>query len=239
MVEIIRAENYEELGQIAGEQILRQVEEKRDSVLGLATGGTPRGIYRYLAEKKPDLSRVRTVNLDEYLGLSGGDPRSYHYYMKEYVWEPLEIGRENRLIPDGLCQDAEEECRRYEEQIRALGGIDLQLLGLGENGHIGFNEPGPAFVCDTHKVCLSPETRAANSRFFGSPEEVPRYALTMGIRTIMRARRILLVVSGGKKAKALQAIMGGGVTPQIPVTILLLHPRVTVAADAAALGGKF
>ncbi len=237
---IYRVSDETAVSRIAAERIARQIREKPDSVLGLATGSTPIGTYDILAdlyrEGRLDFSRVRTVNLDEYRGLSGQDRQSYSRFMREHLFLRVNIRPENTHIPDGTADDADAECRRYEELIDSLGGIDLQLLGLGRNGHIGFNEPADFFAKTAHCVDLAPDTIAANRRFFTREEDVPRQAYTMGIGTIMRARKILLLVSGPEKAEALCRTLYGPVTPRLPASILQFHPDVTVLADEAALG---
>lgn len=236
---IISVKNYLDLSRRAAGFIASQVTLKPDCVLGLATGSTPIGIYRDLIERyrrdELDFSRVRVVNLDEYRGLAPTHPRSYAFYMREHLFEHVNIDEDDCFLPDGLAEDAEVECARYDELIEELGGIDLQLLGLGHNGHIGFNEPGDAFIPDTHLVTLSESTIEANSRFFDEGEAQPASAYTLGIRGILSARRILLVVSGASKAEALQSTLCGPVTPRCPASVLQLHPDVTVIADEDAL----
>mgnify|MGYP000858018725 CR=1 FL=1 len=208
------------------------------SVLGLATGSTPLGIYSQLAEwyRKGDIdfSGARSVNLDEYCGLSPDNPQSYHYYMRENFFKHINIRPENTFVPNGLAKDIDAECARYDRLIAGLGGIDLQLLGLGNTGHIGFNEPDESFDKMTHRVALKPKTIADNARFFESPDEVPKYAVTMGIKAIMQAKKILLVVSGGRKAQITERALFGPVSPAVPASILQLHPDVTVVADREA-----
>jgi len=239
MIKFIKAENYEDMGRIAGDIIWNQIKEKENCVLGLATGSTPISTYDYLTEKSKEdknaFENVRTVNLDEYMGLEISNDQSYHYFMNTNFWSRVGIKEENRRIPSGTCADMEEECKRYEAQIEEFGGIDLQLLGIGGNGHIGFNEPGDVFVADTHVVELTEETRQANARFFESIDDVPKYAVTMGIATIMKAKKILLVANGEGKADALASLFKGVVDPRVQVTCLLLHPDVTIVADEAAL----
>jgi glucosamine-6-phosphate deaminase len=219
-----------------------QVILKPTSVLGLSTGSSPIGIYRQLVEwyKKGDLdfSSVITVNLDEYCGLAPDAPQSYCYFMNEHLFDHVNIKRENIHIPNGAEQDAEKECARYETLIERLSGIDMQLLGIGRNGHIGFNEPGTAFETSTHRVALTESTIAANKRFFANEKEeknVPRYAYTMGIRSIMQAARILLVASGKEKAQIVKEAFAGAVTPLVPASVLQLHNNVTLVGDEDAL----
>jgi len=187
---VVKVANYEEMSQKAADCIIRQVKEKPDSVLGLATGGTVTGTYQLLAKdhQKNGTSyrQILTVNLDEYIGISSEHEQSYHFYMKKRLFDHIQIPPENTYLPDGQAEDLEEECKRYDERIESLGGIDLQLLGIGVNGHIGFNEPGTPFDSKTHIVELSESTRKANARFFNTLEEVPKKAITMGIETIMK-----------------------------------------------------
>jgi len=221
--------------------IAAQVIAKPNCVLGFATGSTPLPAYRELIRQNAagyvDFSAVKTVNLDEYVGLSRDNEQSYHYFMHENLFNHINIGRHNTNLPDGMAADTGAECARYDELIASLGGIDLQLLGLGHNGHIGFNEPSAAFSTGTHCVGLDKKTIEANKRFFASADEVPRRALTMGMREIMGARRIVLAVAGKDKADILRAVLRGSVTPAVPGSILQLHPDLVVVCDAAAHGG--
>lgn len=236
---IYRAKDYEEMSRKAANLIAAQVIMKPDCVLGLATGTTPIGTYRQLVEgyEKGDLdfSAVKTVNLDEYKGLSPENNQSYRYFMNENLFRHVNICLENTNVPNGLAEDAEAECARYNQVIRDLGGIDLQLLGLGVNGHIGFNEPDDAFAKETHLVTLTQSTIDANSRLFDRIEDVPHYAFTMGIRSIMRARKILVVANGENKADIIKKAFFGPVTPQVPASILQMHPDVILVGDEAAL----
>lgn len=233
------AKNYEDLSRKAASIISAQVVLKPDAVLGLATGSTPVGAYRNLVAQYEagdlDFSRTRSVNLDEYSGLSGEHDQSYRYFMNHNLFDHVNIAKENTNVPNGLAENAEEECRRYNQIIRALGGIDLQLLGIGGNGHIGFNEPCEVFEKGTHVVTLTEETRQSNARFFRSLDEVPTHALTMGVGNIMSANKILLLASGSAKAKALYLSCFGPVTPAVPASVLQLHGDVTVIADEEAL----
>lgn len=200
----IRAKDYEDMSRKAANLIMAQVTLKPDSVLGLATGSTPMGTYQqligYYRQGDLDFSGVRTVNLDEYRGLSRTDSQSYYYFMQEHLFSQINLAPGASFIPDGTNDDAAAVCAAYEETIRALGGVDLQLLGLGNNRHIGFNEPAEVFEKETHCVDLAQSTIEANSRFFASVEEVPTQAYTMGIRTIMKAKKILVIVNGAGKA---------------------------------------
>lgn len=231
--------DYEEMSRKAANIIAAQVILKPDCVLGLATGSSPVGTYRQLTEKYRsgdlDFSQVSTVNLDEYRGLPRDHEQSYYHFMYENLFQNVNIDLARTNIPDGTQEDAQKECSRYNQVIEALGGIDLQLLGLGHNGHIGFNEPSDAFEKLTHCVDLTESTIEANKRFFASADEVPRQAYTMGIQNIMQARKILLIVSGSDKAKILKEALYGPVTPKVPASILQLHQDVTVVADQAAM----
>lgn len=236
---IIRAKDYQDMSRKAANIISAQIIMKPDCVLGLATGSTPVGTYRQLIEwyEKGDLdfSRVSTVNLDEYRGLAHTDPQSYYYFMQENLFDHVNIDKTATHVPDGTNPDAADACVKHEQIIKSLGGIDLQLLGLGNNGHIGFNEPGAAFEKETHLVDLAESTIRANARFFASIDEVPKQAYTMGIRTIMQAKKILVVVSGESKADIVSRAFFGPVTPEVPASILQMHPDVTVVCDEAAL----
>ncbi|MHB8130346.1 MAG: glucosamine-6-phosphate deaminase [Mobilitalea sp.] len=236
---IYKENDYQDMSRKAANIMSAQIILKPDCVLGLATGSTPLGIYRQLIDwyQKGDLdfSYVKTVNLDEYKGLAEDNLQSYHAFMKKNLFEHIDIKIENTYLPNGIAKDCEMECTRFNDLIEQLGGIDLQLLGLGHNGHIGFNEPGDSFEKGTHCVALTSSTIDANQRLFGEGEIVPNYAYTMGIKTIMLAKKILLVVSGEDKADILWKALTGPVTPSIPASILQLHPDLTLVADAAAL----
>ncbi len=238
-MKLYRAMDYYDMSRKAANIISAQVIMKPNCVLGLATGSTPVGIYKQLIEwySKGDLdfSRVKTANLDEYKGLTKENEQSYYHFMRENLFCHVNINEANTNIPDGTETDANKEAARYEETIKELGGIDLQLLGLGHNGHIGFNEPSDIFTRDTHIVDLQESTIEANKRFFSTIEEVPKQAYTMGIGTIMSAKKILLVVSGEDKAEILHDVITGPVSPRVPASILQLHPDVIIVADEAAL----
>jgi glucosamine-6-phosphate deaminase len=238
-MKILEATDYQGMSRKAANIISAQVILFPRSVLGLATGSTPLGIYKQLIEwyRKGDLdfSEISTVNLDEYCGLSPENPQSYHYYMEHNFFKHVNIRPEKTFIPNGLAEDINEECKKYDKLICDLGGIDLQLLGLGSTGHIGFNEPNESFDKMTHKVALNQKTIRDNSRFFHNIDEVPKYAVTMGIKAIMQAKKIVMVVSGEKKAEILEKVLFGPVTPEIPASILQLHPDVTVVADSEAM----
>lgn len=238
-MKIYCGDNYQEMSRKAANIISAQVIMKPDCVLGLATGSTPIGIYKQLIEwfKKGDLdfSKVKTVNLDEYKGLSHNNNQSYYYFMNENLFKHVNLDPANTYLPDGLAEDAAAECVRYNGVITSLHGVDMQLLGIGHNGHIGFNEPGQAFEKETHCVKLTESTIEANSRLFDKEEEVPRYAFTMGIKSIMQAKKILLVASGEDKAEIVRKAFFGPVTPEVPASILQLHNDVTLVGDKAAL----
>ena len=212
---------------------------KPGCVLGLATGSTPLGTYAELVDRCSrgdlDFSRVRTVNLDEYVGLTHESDQSYYYFMHHNLFDRINIRPENTNVPNGSNPDAAAECARYNGLIESLGGIDIQLLGIGHNGHIGFNEPSDEFVPLTHKVALTQSTIEANTRFFEKESEVPTSAYTMGIKNIMCARKVLLIASGKGKAGILYETVCGKVTPSVPASVLQLHPDCTIVADAEAL----
>ena len=236
---IYRAKDYEDMSCKAAAILSAQVILKPDCVLGLATGSSPEGLYQNLVRQYEngdlDFSRVTSVNLDEYKGLAPDHEQSYRRFMNDHLFDHVNIDKSRTFVPDGLNEDSEKACLEYDAVIAQTGGIDLQLLGLGNNGHIGFNEPGEAFACGTHCVKLTQSTIEANKRFFASEDLVPRYAYTMGIRNILQAKKILLIVSGRAKAEALHAALYGPVTPKVPASVLQLHGDVTVVADEEAL----
>ena len=239
-MKIIRAKDYKDMSRKAANIISAQVIMKPNCVLGLATGGTPVGAYAQLVEwyNKGDLdfSEVTTVNLDEYRGLPKEHPESYWSFMHRNLFDHVNIDPAHINLPDGTNLDAEAECKRYDEVIRSVGGVDLQLLGIGHDGHIGFNEPHDAFDLGTHCVDLAQETIEANKRFFdGNEDLVPKQAYTMGIKTIMQARKVLVVANGLAKAKAVKAVVSGPVTPECPGSILQMHPDCILVADEEAL----
>ena len=238
-MKIYKAKDYKDMSRKAANIISAQVIMKPNCVLGLATGSTPIGTYDQLVEwyNKGDLdfSEVTTVNLDEYKGLPRTNDQSYYYFMHQHLFDRVNIDPERTNVPNGMEPDAEKECGRYEELIRSLGGVDLQLLGLGHNGHIGFNEPGEAFEKETHCVDLTESTIEANKRFVASADDVPKQAYTMGIKTIMQAKKILIVVNGENKADIVERAFFGPVTPEVPASILQLHNDVTLVGDEEAL----
>ncbi len=238
-MKIYSAQDYQSMSRKAANILSAHVILKPDSVLGLATGSTPIGMYKQLIEwyNKGDIdfSQVHTVNLDEYLGLAPTHDQSYRYFMQANLFDHVNVPPENTNVPNGLAPDPEAECARYNQVIADLGGIDVQVLGMGHNGHIGFNEPEESFELETHVVDLTDNTIDANARFFASRDEVPRQAVTMGIKSIMQARHILVVVSGKDKAEIVKRAFFGPVTPKVPASILQMHPHVSLVADEAAL----
>lgn len=238
-MKIIPAESYSNLSEIAALILTEKIKNTNKVVLGMATGGTPTKTYQFLADdykrNKTSYRHVSTFNLDEYIGIDQADRNSYYYYMVENLFKYIDIPREQTHIPSGTAENLEQECRNYEQKIAAHGGIDLQLLGLGSNGHIGFNEPGTAFDTLTHVVDLTKATREANARFFNSIDEVPTQAITMGIASIMKSKEILLLVAGESKSKALDQLLNGQIDPSFPASILKNHPNVTIVADQSAL----
>ena len=240
IVKIIRTKDYADMSRKAANIISAQVIMKPNCVLGLATGGTPVGTYEKLVERYNegdlDFSEVTSVNLDEYRGLPKEHPESYWSFMHKNLFDHVNIRPEAIHLPDGTNPDAVDACTKYNGIIHSVGGIDLQLLGLGPNGHIGFNEPGEAFELETHCVNLTPATIEANKRFFdGNEDLVPKQAYTMGIRTIMQARKVLMVVNGAGKAEIVKKAFFGPVTPEVPASILQLHPDFILVADEEAL----
>lgn len=238
-MKIIKAKDYTQMSRMAANIISAQVILKPDCILGLATGSTPIGTYDQLIEwyKKGDVdfSQVTTINLDEYKGLSPENDQSYRYFMNTHLFDHVNIDKSKTFVPNGLEADSEKACSDYDRIIADFGGIDLQLLGLGNNGHIGFNEPDEAFAKGTHCVSLTQSTIDANARFFASLEDVPKEAYTMGIRTIMQAKKVLVVVNGSQKAGIVKEAFFGPVTPRVPASILQLHSDVTVVGDEEAL----
>lgn len=239
MLQVIRAKDYADMSRKAANIMAAQITLKKDSVLGLATGSTPIGLYRCLIEKYNqgdlDFSQVRSVNLDEYLGLEKEHDQSYYYFMYENLFKHVNIPADATHLPDGTNADAEAECKRYHDVIMGMGGIDIQLLGIGNNGHIGFNEPSDVFEECVHCVELTESTIQANARFFASEAEVPRRAITMGIGEIMAAKTVLVVASGKAKAEAVKGLISGPITPQLQASVLRLHPNAILVADEDAL----
>ncbi|MDC3412216.1 glucosamine-6-phosphate deaminase [Aquibacillus sp. 3ASR75-11] len=237
-MDLIQVDHYDEMSARASQFIINKIRATNKFVLGLATGSTPEGIYRILREKNKNgvfsFQNVTTFNLDEYVGLSEEDSNSYRYYMNDKLFNHVDISKDQTFIPNGNAADLKAECQRYDERIERVGGIDLQVLGLGMNGHIGFNEPGTSFHSKTQIVDLTTSTRKANARFFATMEDVPKQAITMGVATIMQSKEILLLVSGDQKADALERLFNGKVSNDFPASRLKEHPKVTVIADQKA-----
>lgn len=230
-------DTYYHMSRMAANIISAQIITKPDCVLGLATGSTPIGIYKQLIEwyKKGDLdfSDAASINLDEYLGLDGTNDQSYRYFMNKNLFDRVNINKENTNVPDGKAENAESFCRKYEDKIDELGGADVQILGIGRNGHIGFNEPDSVLVPTTHLTSLTESTVEANARFFASEADVPRHAITMGMRSIFKAKKIIVLANGESKADAVKAMLEG-ISTKCPASLLCLHPNVVLICDKAA-----
>ena len=230
--------NYDEMSKLSAKLVADQIIKNPKSVLGLATGSTPEGMYREIVkmyeEGKLSFKEITTFNLDEYYGLDPKHFQSYRYFMESHLLSKVDINQDNVYIPNGMCTSIEDTCKEYDEFIEKSGGIDLQILGIGINGHIGFNEPGDEFVANTHLVDLTDATLDANSRFFESQEDVPSQAITMGMESIMQAKSIILMASGKSKADAIHMAIEGPITPQVPASILQLHSDVIIVIDREA-----
>lgn len=241
-MKIIEVKDYQEMSKQAAEYIIEKVHTTKKLNLGLATGGTPVGTYKNLIEdhkqNHTSYQHITTFNLDEYVGLSGNDCNSYRYYMNEQLFDHINIDKSNTHIPRGDVRDMEKECDNYERLIAEHGGVDLQILGIGSNGHIGFNEPGTSFDSRTHLIELAPSTREANARYFSSLDEVPTKAITMGIATIMKSKEILLLISGENKSASISELLHGEVNESFPASVLRNHPNVTIIADKAAIAAE-
>lgn len=237
-IQIFVKDDYEAISKKAAQIVAAQMTLKSDSVLGLATGSTPEGMYAQLVEMykegEIDFSEVTTFNLDEYYQLDPNNDQSYAYYMNKHLFSHVNIKPEQINIPSGISDDIEKTCREYDEKIIANGNVDIQVLGIGHNGHIGFNEPDIRFEVGTHLVELDEDTIKANARFFASEEDVPKKAVSMGIRNIMHAKKVLLIANGEKKSEILAEMLFGDVTPNVPASILQLHNDVTIVLDKAA-----
>lgn len=237
-LKVMIAKTPEEVGKLAADQFELAIHAKPACVIGLATGSTPLPLYRELIARekagKLDFSRVRSANLDEYKGLAPDHPQSYRRFMQENLFDHISIKPENTIVPDGLAEDVDAMCAAYEKKIEDWGGVDVQLLGIGHDGHIGFNEPSNHFTQMTNEVKLTAMTREANKRFFSSIDEVPTAAYTMGIGTVMAAKKIVMVITGEDKADILNKAFFGPVTPEVPASILQFHPDVTLICDEAA-----
>ncbi|RBP05317.1 glucosamine-6-phosphate deaminase [Rossellomorea aquimaris] len=238
-MKLIEVKDYQEMSQVAADYLLSKVKSSNQLTLGLATGGTPQGLYEALIndhkQNRTSYQHVSSFNLDEYIGLSGKHPNSYYHYMNDHLFKHIDIDSKNTHIPSGKAVDLEKECEAYDEKICLHGGIDLQILGIGSNGHIGFNEPGTSFDTNTHIVDLAQSTREANARYFDSMDEVPSQAITMGISSIMKSKEILLLVSGEAKQVAMKKLVEGEISEHFPASILNRHEHVTVIADKEAL----
>lgn len=239
-MEMIKVETYEEMSRAAAGIIISKIRRNPRLVLGLATGGTPKGTYLRLIEDHQingtTYQHVTTVNLDEYVGLDSSHPNSYRYFMQQQLFNHIDINPENIHIPNGTAENLTQECRRYDSVIEQLGGIDLQILGIGRNGHIGFNEPGTSFHSQTHVVELAESTRRANARFFPNPHDVPTHAITMGIASILKSKEILLLASGEEKAEAMYRLLTNADPGEnFPASALRQHTNVTIIADKQAL----
>lgn len=238
-VKIIEVADYKEMSRVSAQIILEKIKSQEHVTLGLATGGTPLGTYKELVKDHEEngtrYDHVHTYNLDEYVGLASSDPESYHAYMCEHLFHPVHIPLDQTNIPNGAAEELLQECMRYDTLIENIGGVDLQLLGIGQNGHIGFNEPGTPFSSKTHIVDLTPSTLEANAEYFADRCKQPTRALTMGISTILQSKEILLLASGEKKQEALFHLLRGEVTEAVPASALKMHDRVTIIADSQAL----
>lgn len=237
-MKVIITKDYDEMSKVAGDILGEQIKNNPESILGLATGSTPIGLYKHLIElnNNGDISfkKTKTVNLDEYVGLEPTHDQSYRYFMNTNLFDHVDIDKNNTNVPSGIAKDFDAECERYENLIKELGGIDIQLLGIGNNGHIGFNEPDDHFAKLTHITGLTKSTIEANARFFEKESDVPTKAISMGIKTIFGARKILLVASGENKAQTIFDTVNGEITPNVPASVLQLHNDVTIVCDEAA-----
>jgi glucosamine-6-phosphate deaminase len=240
-LKIIEVKDYQEMSRAAAEYIINKINQSPKITLGLATGGTPKGVYEHLIkdhkQNGTSYAHVTSFNLDEYIGLSKEDHNSYYHYMYENLFKYININPSSTNIPSGINSNLQAECDEYERKIEQQGGIDLQLLGIGSNGHIGFNEPGTSFQSKTHVVDLAQSTREANARYFNNLEEVPTQAITMGINTIVKSKEILLLVSGKAKQEAIVKLFNGDVSESFPASILKDHQNTTIIVDEEALSG--
>ena len=239
-MKIIVCKDYDEMSVEAAKIVAAQMKEKKDSILGLATGSTPLGLYNELVKMNKngeiDFSEIKTFNLDEYYPISHKDDQSYYYFMNENLFSRVNIDPSNTDIPNGEAPDAEAECKRYDAAIDASAGVDIQILGIGQNGHIAFNEASDVLHANTHQETLTENTIQANSRFFENEADVPRHALTMGVGSIMKARKIILLASGKNKRDAVRALTDDTITTQNPATLLKLHKDVIIICDEEAMG---
>lgn len=234
-MKLLVVKDYEEMSCVVSEIFKDVITEKADAVLGLATGSTPIGLYKKLIEmnrdKEIDFCNIKTVNLDEYVGLGEENPQSYRYFMNENLFNHINIDKTNTFVPNGLAENLEKEAKSYDKKIEELGGIDIQILGIGNNGHIAFNEPDDFLISETHVTNLSKSTIEANSRFFKSINDVPTKAITMGIGSIMKAKKILLLVKGEDKIRVIKELLNGNITTNNPATILKVHEDLTIIID--------
>jgi len=241
-MKILVCENYEEMSQKGAEIVKAQVNEKPDCILGLATGSTPVGLYSCLAEMNKkgevDFSKVESFNLDEYYPIAPENDQSYRYFMNENLFSKINIDINKTHVPNGQAEDPEKACKEYDENILKAGGIDLQILGIGQNGHIAFNEPADELYEGTHLTGLTESTIKANSRFFEKEEDVPTQAVTMGIASIMRAKKIIILANGASKREVISKLINGGITTHIPASLLKVHPDVTLICDKEAYPEK-
>lgn len=230
--------DYDEMSSYAAKLIKETVDEKPNAILGLATGSTPVGFYKELIKiynnNEISFKKVRTVNLDEYIGLEGTHPQSYRYFMNENLFNHVDIDKKNTFVPNGTTEDHDKESKDYENLIDELGSIDVQILGIGSNAHIGFNEPEKELELYTHKAALTKETIESNSRFFDSIDDVPTDAMSMGIGSIFKAKKIILLASGKNKAKAIKSLKDSKLNTMLPATMLKLHNDVTIIVDKDA-----
>lgn len=237
-MKFLKCETYEEMSAVAADMFAKQINIKSNSVIGLATGSTPVGMYKKLIEMNKsgmvDFSNVISVNLDEYYPISPENKQSYRYFMNDNLFDHINIDKNNTYVPNGSAENAEEECNNYEKRIKDLGGIDIQVLGIGHNGHIGFNEPEESLYLYTHKTALTQSTLEANARFFSEDEVMPNAALTMGMETIFNAKKIILLVSGKSKREVYKQLVTDRISTACPATFLKLHPNVIVICDSEA-----
>lgn len=239
-MEIKIFDSVDKLNDFAAEQVRRTIENKPNAVLGLATGSSPVGMYKKLAELnkegKMDFSKVTSVNLDEYIGLDGDHPQSYRYFMNDNLFDHINIDKKNTFVPSGIEKDPQKACDEYDEILRKVGRTDLQVLGVGPDGHLGFNEPGETLVANTHVDNLTESTIDANTRFFNDKSEVPTTAITMGMGTIMKSRFIILIATGEAKREAISKLKDNKIDPKCPITFLKMHPNAIILVDEAAYG---
>lgn len=237
-MKVIVTKNYDELSKVAANEMANIIRNNPKAILGLATGGSPVGMYKELIKMNQsgeiDFSKVTTVNLDEYVGLSGDHPQSYRYFMNNTLFNHINIDKKNTYVPNGLAENIEEECKNYDAKIAELGGTDVQLLGVGNNGHIAFNEPDSSLVSGTHLTGLTEDTIKANARFFDTIDEVPKTALTMGLGGIMKSKKIIVIASGESKAEAVRGMVSGKISTNMPASMLQMHRDVVVIVDEDA-----